>query len=256
MVLFGMGDFFHVHYLPFYLTLQVNKNTNQILSGIFQSAGWPCVISIVSSWVPKAAMGSILGIWGNHYAVGNILGQTLSSLFVNYHWGMAFITNGVLCIATAVIVALFLVSKPENMGFERENEPESLTPMIGVLEFAFSLFFCKIVIFTFLFWLPFYIKSTGIDDYEVSPSTAGYLASLFDVGGIFGNIMTGIVLDVVKKGGCLCLVLHILSSVSLFLFAKFGSECFSTCVILLLTTGFFVNSPQTLINGTISASLV
>ena len=31
----------------------------------------------------------------------------------------------------------------------------------GVMEFAGALFFTKLVIYTFLYWLPFYLKDTG-----------------------------------------------------------------------------------------------
>ncbi|KII63683.1 Sugar phosphate exchanger 2 [Thelohanellus kitauei] len=225
MIIFGLGDYLDIHLLYFYVVLQ-------ILNGLVQSAGWPCIISIVSCWVPKAALGSILGIWGNHYAVGNILGQTLSSVFVEHHWGMAFISNGILCIGSSILVVLFLASKPETMGFESEAAHVQKHDY-GSIQTA----------------------STGVKNYDINPSMAGYMASLFDIGGIFGNIATGILLDLVKKGGCLCFVLQVLSSLTLFLFARFGSESLVICIILLLITGFFINSPNALITGTISASL-
>lgn len=53
----------------------------------------------------------------------------------------------------------------------------------GVIEFSLCLFFAKLVSYTFLFWLPNYIKSTTTYNAE----QAADLSTIFDVGGIFGT---------------------------------------------------------------------
>ena len=49
----------------------------------------------------------------------------------------------------------------------------------GVVEFALSLFFCKFVAYTFIYWLPYYLGHVGFP-----AETAGYLSIFFDLGGI------------------------------------------------------------------------
>ena len=63
----------------------------------------------------------------------------------------------------------------------------------GVAQFSFALFFSKLVAYTFLFWLPYYLNSCreGVDAEQ-----AGDLSILFDVGGIFGGIAAGQLSDV------------------------------------------------------------
>ena len=34
------------------------------------------------------------------------------------------------------------------------------SPSQGVIEFSLALFFNKLVVFTFLYWLPFYVKAS------------------------------------------------------------------------------------------------
>lgn len=46
----------------------------------------------------------------------------------------------------------------------------------GVIEFSLCLFFSKLVNYTFLFWLPLYIKNTSKD--KVSPSLELIVLSL------------------------------------------------------------------------------
>ena len=40
--------------------------------------------------------------------------------------------------------------------------------------------------YTFLYWLPYYVKHTPIGGKVLSDSEAAYLSTLFDVGGIAG----------------------------------------------------------------------
>ena len=39
----------------------------------------------------------------------------------------------------------------------------------GVASFAATLFFCKLVAYTFLYWLPFYLSTTEIGGRRLSP---------------------------------------------------------------------------------------
>jgi OPA family glycerol-3-phosphate transporter-like MFS transporter 1/2 len=39
----------------------------------------------------------------------------------------------------------------------------------GVLPFAATLFFCKLVAYTFLYWLPYYLSSSPIGGRHLSP---------------------------------------------------------------------------------------
>lgn len=191
VIFFGLGYFLDVHSFAFFVIVQ-------ILCGLFQSIGWPCVVAVVGNWFEKSKRGLIMGIWNSHASVGNIIGSVVASSVLGFGWGWCFVLPGSSIIIMAVLVYLFLVVSPENVGFEfpeMEVEmsgeavalvdsekvesgdegivgsvDEGVSVAIGFLEawglpgvapYAFSLFFSKLVAYTFLYWLPFYLRHTG-----------------------------------------------------------------------------------------------
>ena len=73
------------------------------------------------------------------------------------------------------------------------------------MEYSIALFFNKLVSYTFLFWLPLYIKNTrmsiiehcvvyfiyrvhfDLSDSDLSGKESDWLSTAFDVGGILGE---------------------------------------------------------------------
>lgn len=198
-ILFGLGYWLDVHVLGYFVCVQ-------IVCGVFQSIGWPCVVAVVGNWLGESKRGLIMGIWNSHTSVGNIIGSVIASGVLEFGWGWSFVVPGLVIILVGVLVFLFLVVNPEDMGFmhpgmdvemsvetdsaedlgkveskEEEEETKLIDPpdnsisdssssAIGFLEawkipgvapFAFCLFFSKLVAYTFLYWLPFYIRHTG-----------------------------------------------------------------------------------------------
>lgn len=189
VIFFGLGYFLDLHSLWFYVTIQV-------LCGLFQSVGWPCVVAVVGNWFEKAKRGLIMGVWNSHTSVGNIMGSLIASSVLGFGWGWSFMLPGIFIVMVAFLIYLFLVVNPENIGFELSGEEVEMSVegvalvdseindteesmeyedvessvAIGFLEawrlpdvasFAFCLFFSKLVAYTFLYWLPFYIRHTG-----------------------------------------------------------------------------------------------
>lgn len=190
-VILGLGFWFDVHIFGFFIIVQ-------IVSGLFQSIGWPCVVAIMGNWFGKSKRGLIMGAWNSHTSVGNIIGSVVASSVLGFGWGWSFVLPGILILLVAILVNLFLVVNPEDIGLELmekevemnvegvalvnseklESEEVELVEAenvdskaaIGFLEawrlpsvaqFAFCLFFSKLVAYTFLYWLPFYIRHTG-----------------------------------------------------------------------------------------------
>jgi hypothetical protein len=58
----------------------------------------------------------------------------------------------------------------------------------GVAPFALCLFFCKLVAYTFLYWLPFYISHTGSSSY-IFAVTTGFCFLAFHQMNPFGTMM-------------------------------------------------------------------
>ena len=168
VILFGQGYFWNVHSFGFFIAMQ-------IFAGLFQATGWPSVVAVVGNWFGKRKRGLIMGIWNAHTSVGNICGSLLAASVLEHGWGWSFVLPGGLIALVGVIVYLFLPAYPEDVGLQSPHE-KSLSGVSnrgtavgiiaacripGVVPFALCLFFAKLVAYTFMYWLPFYLNQTG-----------------------------------------------------------------------------------------------
>ncbi|XP_078246652.1 glucose-6-phosphate exchanger SLC37A1 [Pogona vitticeps] len=121
----------------------------------------------------------------------------------------------------------------------------------GVVEFSLCLLFAKLVSYTFLFWLPLYI--TNVE--HLDAKKAGDLSTLFDVGGIFGGILAGIISDRLKKRATTCGMMLLIAAPTLYVFSAISKMGFEATIVMLLICGALVNGPYALITTAVSADL-
>ncbi|CAL8365203.1 unnamed protein product [Lota lota] len=282
--LFGLGYYWNIHSVWYYAFIQA-------MNGLVQTTGWPSVVTCVGNWFGKGKRGFIMGVWNSHTSVGNILGSLIAGAFVSTAWGLSFIVPGLIIISTGILCFFFLVEKPEDVncvppqhhqeGTEREpllhnttisevtssnssntteRSEEDHTQAIsfcgalsipGVVEFSLCLLFAKLVSYTFLYWLPLYISNVAHFDAKM----AGDMSTLFDVGGILGGIMAGVVSDYSGGRATTCCAMLILAAPMLFLYNYIGHTSVTTTVVMLLVCGGLVNGPYALITTAVSADL-
>uniref|UniRef100_A0A8C1ABC2 Glucose-6-phosphate exchanger SLC37A2 n=2 Tax=Cyprinus carpio TaxID=7962 RepID=A0A8C1ABC2_CYPCA len=274
--LFGLGFYWQIHSLWYYCLVQA-------LNGLVQTTGWPAVVACVGNWFGKGKRGFIMGIWNSHTSVGNILGSLIAGVYVSSAWGLSFIVPGIIIAAAGVICFLFLVeSKQEQKGNKNKDCPllrnsssneeifsantstavetvEDHTEAIsfcgalripGVVEFSLCLLFAKLVSYTFLYWLPLYIANVAHFD----PKKAGDLSTLFDVGGIVGGILAGLISDYSGGRATTCCAMLIIAAPMVsqtFFFLSFFAQTSG----MLLWCGALVNGPYALITTAVSADL-
>ncbi|KAK3403767.1 hypothetical protein EUGRSUZ_K00158 [Eucalyptus grandis] len=113
-----------------------------------------------------------------------------------------------------------------------------------VAPFAFCLFFSKLVAYTFLYWLPYYISHTAIGGKCLSGETAGDLSTLFDVGGLPYFAIPALFLY--RCYGYVSLPVNITLMFFFFFVGK---------ITLMFITGIFVNGPYALITTAVSTDL-
>ncbi|KAJ8388323.1 hypothetical protein AAFF_G00134770 [Aldrovandia affinis] len=281
--LFGLGYYWNIHSIWYYAFVQA-------MNGMVQTTGWPAVVACVGNWFGKGKRGLIMGVWNSHTSVGNILGSLIAGVFVSSAWGMSFIVPGIIIAAMGILCFFFLVEKPEDVNCslpqhhdsgEQEphlwnsssteeifSSPEASTsePAVeqseaisfcgalripGVLEFSFCLLFAKLVSYTFLYWLPLYIANVAHFDSK----SAGDMSTLFDVGGIVGGIMAGLVSDYTGGRATTCWVMLVGAAPMLFLYNHVGQNSLGTTIGMLLLCGALVNGPYALITTAVSADL-
>lgn len=273
--LFGVGYWANIHVFYYYLIVQM-------IAGLFQSTGWPSVVAVVGNWFGKSKRGLIMGIWNAHTSVGNITGSLIASYFLKYGWGWSMVVPGLMIAVVGAIVFMFLPVDPESVGVVRD-EDESGSPKKGITEhllsskldhqkesavgfleawkipgvapFAFCLFFAKLVAYTFLYWLPFYISHTAINGEYLSNTAAGNLSTLFDVGGVVGGILAGHISDRLDARAITAASFTYCAIPALYLYRSYGHISMPVNIILMLIIGMFVNGPYALITTAVSADL-
>uniref|UniRef100_A0A673YXR9 Solute carrier family 37 member 1 n=1 Tax=Salmo trutta TaxID=8032 RepID=A0A673YXR9_SALTR len=246
--LFGLGRIYNIHNLSFYIFVQV-------ANGLVQTTGWPSVVTCIGNWFGKGRRGLIMGIWNSHTSVGNILGSLIAGYWVSSNWGLSFIVPGLVIAAMGVVCFLFLIEREycSVTGCVIENKNLFLTdlPTFILIEFSLCLLFAKLVSYTFLFWLPLYITKAA----HLDAKKAGELSTLFDVGGIVGGILAGVISDKLGKRATTCAVMLLLAAPTLYGFSMISEFGLGPTIGMLLVCGGLVNGPYALITTAVSADL-
>uniref|UniRef100_A0A0P4W2W3 Sugar phosphate exchanger 3 n=1 Tax=Scylla olivacea TaxID=85551 RepID=A0A0P4W2W3_SCYOL len=303
--MFGLGYFFEIHTLWYYILVQV-------LCGVVQTTGWPGVVTCLGNWIGKGRRGLIMGIWNSHTSVGNILGTVIPAAFVSYNWGLSFIVPGLIIASVGVLVFFFMVPEPTLVGLPNPNKKElegaslphrrrrqllrdfadtsdeesaslmsreqevcyddktkeacaeaqgnkeekaigflQALAIPGVVEFSFCLFFAKLVSYTFLYWLPNYI----LNKTSYSAEESANLSTFYDVGGIIGGILAGLVSDFSGMSASTCAVMLIAAIPMMFVYQVFCTVSLGINIFLLVLVGILVNGPYALITTAVSADL-
>ncbi|XP_072115933.1 glucose-6-phosphate exchanger SLC37A1-like [Mobula birostris] len=313
--LFGMGYFYNIHNLQYYIFIQ-------IANGLVQTTGWPSVVTCIGNWFGKGKRGLIMGIWNSHTSVGNILGSLIAAHWVSSSWGLSFVVPGVIVAAMGVVCFLFLIEHPRDVkcavvrarkpskslngwdtfkhkckayqqqksnsfmdpeeecflkesdvkisakanglvnshvvavSGERSTSPTAISflgalQIPGVMEFSLCLLFAKLVSYTFLFWLPMYLANKE----HIDAKKAGDLSTLFDVGGIAGGILAGLISDWTRKRATTCGAMLLLAAPTLYIFSTVGYMGLKTISVMLIGCGALVNGPYALITTAVSADL-
>uniref|UniRef100_A0A4W3HKZ8 Glucose-6-phosphate exchanger SLC37A2 n=1 Tax=Callorhinchus milii TaxID=7868 RepID=A0A4W3HKZ8_CALMI len=271
--LFGLGFYWKIHNIWFFVIVQV-------ANGLVQTTGWPSVVTCVGNWFGKGKRGFIMGVWNSHTSVGNILGSLIAGVWVSSAWGLSFIVPGIIIAVMGIVCFFFLLEHEPLLCQELEEEEGDLghlTPsgeavggsasshkeapsaisflgalrIPGVVEFALCLLFAKLVSYTFLFWLPLYLSHVG----HLDPKNAGDISTLFDVGGIIGGILAGVVSDYTGGRATTCYVMLITAAPMLFLYNYIGQSGLATVIGMLIVCGALVNGPYALITTAVAADL-
>uniref|UniRef100_A0A8D0FBB7 Glucose-6-phosphate exchanger SLC37A2 n=1 Tax=Strix occidentalis caurina TaxID=311401 RepID=A0A8D0FBB7_STROC len=126
--LFGLGYFWDIHVLWYFIVMQV-------CNGLVQTTGWPSVVACVGNWFGKGKRGLIMGIWNSHTSVGNILGSLIAGAWVSSAWGLSFVVPGII-IAVMGIICFFFLVECEWRDPEHSVMPGSVGPQTTIFLLA------------------------------------------------------------------------------------------------------------------------
>lgn len=111
--LFGYAKSHDIHSFAYFVIVQA-------FAGVFQTTGWPGVVTTMGRWYGKSKRGFIFGVWNSHTSIGNMLGTYIAAHYVGSDWSMSFMVPGIIMAAVGVILWMFLIDSPDCMGLQQE----------------------------------------------------------------------------------------------------------------------------------------
>ncbi|XP_056281107.1 sugar phosphate exchanger 3 isoform X1 [Pseudoliparis swirei] len=120
----------------------------------------------------------------------------------------------------------------------------------GVLPYSLAYACLKLVNYSFFFWLPFYLSN----NFGWKEAEADRLSVWYDVGGIVGGTVQGLISDFMGKRAPVLVVTLLLAMGALMGYSKSPNDQVINGA-LLAATGFCIGGPSNMISSAISADL-
>lgn len=242
------------------------------LNGSAQAQCWPNCMKALGSWYPDKVRNSVFGMFGTCAFAGGIIGTALAVwLQTSYGWRNAFFTPSVI-VAGLGIVVLICFHQPDEVNIEvigKESLMEATSggstrskaqltwfqlwkiPMLA--EVAVAVFCLKAVRYCMYMWLPMYL----LNQLQYSKGEAGMFSTTFEIGGVVGSAVIGVILDRFFHGQSLfgTALSAALSGLSLLFFMLTGSWGILFNALFLFLAGAFNCGPDTILGGSVPAEL-
>lgn len=245
------------------------------LNGFFQSSGWPGNIKAMTPWFGPTSRGKVMGVWSTCYQVGGIVGTALAAwLLAHYGWRSPFFVPAVLVAGVGLLIFFFLVQHPRDVGLQGEevapsastsstptSPVEQETPLgvletlklPGILNLGAAYFCLKLIRYTLLFWLPYYLSKVLL----YPEDTAGYLSTSFEVGGVVGAIVVGYLSDKYFAGRRVTVAAPLVFCIggAMLLYLQIGTWGMWFNAGAMALVGFLLFGPDSLLSGAAAQDL-
>jgi sugar phosphate permease len=232
-----------------------------MINGIAQSSGWPGNVKAMAEWVPSSQRGRTMGLWSTCYQVGGIAANFLAArLLTAYGWRGSFIGPGLIIALVGVLVLVFLRKGPlapaspagtpgadEELAAQKREASRRVLRSFTVWCYGASYFCIKLIRYSLLFWLPYYLEKV----LHYARDDAAYFSSSFEIGGVVGTIVIGLLSDrlkhiprsVIAASSLVCL------AAALFLFLQVGASGRIANFVAMAIVGAFLFGPDALISA-------
>ena len=180
------------------------------ISGGGQALCWPASCSLLSKWFPDEIRSTIFGLYGSSCFIGGI-GGTAVAVYLQtfYGWRGEFLIPSFIVASLGVIILLLgkepsarniVISSTEFKKSESESSVglsfREVWKITLVPEVSIAMFCVKAIRYAMIMWLPLYLSR--VQGY--SKEMAGLASTSFEIGGMFGSLSIGIVVDKIFQG--------------------------------------------------------
>lgn len=194
ILLFGIMSLLTAYAANFSLLLLI-----RFCTGLGMGGALPMMITLASEAVPDQHKGTAVSVMYSGIPFGGLLTSVVAmSLAGDAEWRHIFYIGG---IAPILLIPLIMRFLPESNDYlQRKVQAQQTTPFFEVL-FAkerrmstiqlWISFFCTLVVLYFLLnWLPLLMGAQGLSKLQ-----ANYVQIGYNVGGILGSVLMGVLLD-------------------------------------------------------------
>jgi len=235
-----------------------------VVNGLAQSSGWPGTVGNLAYWFHRKERGTVLGFWSTCYQLGGVAAKAFAAyLLGKWGWHASFFGGTVVVMLVWIFVVIFQRNKPEDVGLpgliekeEGDAKSQSLKQGGGwtreVITTIFILgmvyFFIKFLRYAFWSWSPYFL----CDTFGMKGSNAGYLSTLFDLGGFLGVLFAGFLSDRLFKGrrNQIALLMAFGMMAGCFFLWHFGAKSVFLFTLGTFVIGFMLYGPDSLASCT------
>lgn len=236
------------------------------LNNCFQSMGWPPCARLLTHWFSPKEIGTKWALWNTSQQFGAAAITILAPyLIIEYGWRYAFFVPGVICIGMAFLLFNRLRDTPESLGLspieahhglvdhDKIDDTKLSTKEIFnqvicnklVWFVSFANFFVYMVRMFMINWAPMFLSEFKGSSLKL----AGGQVALFDLAGMFGGIVAGMLSDKVFLGRRGPVGVIYMSLLAFFMILLWKSPIDQKWMhfILMVAIGFLVTGPQILV---------
>ncbi|EPP8766004.1 3-(3-hydroxy-phenyl)propionate transporter MhpT [Acinetobacter baumannii] len=194
ILLFGIMSLLTAYAANFSLLLLI-----RFCTGLGMGGALPMMITLASEAVPDQHKGTAVSVMYSGIPFGGLLTSVVAmSLAGDAEWRHIFYIGG---IAPILLIPLIMRFLPESNDYlQRKVQAQQTTPFFEVLfakerrmstiQLWISFFFTLVVLYFLLNWLPLLMGAQGLSKLQ-----ANYVQMGYNVGGILGSILMGVLLD-------------------------------------------------------------
>lgn len=226
------------------------------VNGLAQSTGWPGNVKAMGEWTTLETRGRVMGVWATCYQVGGIAATAFAAwLLAHFGWRAAYFGPAVVLLFVGTLALLFIRPGPnasrskEGASVERKAVAFSAT----VWWYGASYFFIKLIRYSLIFWLPFYLQNV----LGYAEGQAGYYSTSFEIGGVVGTMGLGALSDRLARASrsLVCAASLIALAFALFAYTNLGGSSHAANFALMAIVGALLYGPDTLLSGAAAQDL-